>query len=118
VIVEAKPTVNGRASKVTLTPSTGIVRLVNRSKTVPKGYKNTLKIQREIVTNNILITGNAPIGSAGGKSGCGIKSSCLPFSVFKKSLASKGISLCHLLKYYEENMNARILSKKSMPLKS
>lgn len=69
VIVEAKPTTRGKASKVKLTPETAIVEVVNRSKTVPKGSKNTLKIERQHGTNKIVITGNVPIGSAGKKSG-------------------------------------------------
>jgi D-alanyl-D-alanine carboxypeptidase/D-alanyl-D-alanine-endopeptidase (penicillin-binding protein 4) len=67
VIVEAKPSVNGRVAKVTLTPATNIVRVINKSKTVPKGYKNTLKIEREYGTNKIMITGNAPLATAGKK---------------------------------------------------
>lgn len=121
VIVEAKPTVNGRASKVTLTPLTGIVRVVNRSKTVPKGYKNTLKIQREIGTNNILITGNAPIGSAGSKEWIAVSNpTAYALDVFKKSLASKGIKFVSTSKVLRGKTpeKARILvSKKSMPLK-
>ena len=57
VIVSAKPSANGRAAQVTLTPATGVVRIVNLSKTVPKGYSNTLKIKREVGTNKVVITG-------------------------------------------------------------
>lgn len=121
VIVEAKPTVKGKASKVTLTPVTSIVRVVNRSKTVPKGYKNTLKIQRETGTNNILITGNAPIGSAGSKEWIAVSNpTAYALDVFKKSLASKGIRFVSTSKVLRGKTpeNARALvSKKSMTLK-
>jgi len=121
VIVEAKPTVNGKASKVSLTPATSIVRVVNRSKTVPKGYKNTLKIQRETGTNKILITGNAPIGSVGSKEWIAVSNpTAYALDVFKKSLASKGIRFVSTSKVLrgETPENARALvSKKSMTLK-
>ncbi|MFX3672922.1 MAG: D-alanyl-D-alanine carboxypeptidase/D-alanyl-D-alanine-endopeptidase [Paenisporosarcina sp.] len=122
VIVEATPTVNGRASKVTLSPATSIVRVVNRSKTVPKGYKNTLKIKREIGTNNIMITGNAPIGSSGSKEWIAVSNpTAYALDVFKKSLASKGISFLSSSKVLRGKTpeNARALaSKKSMTLKN
>lgn len=69
VIVEAKPTSNGNSTKVTLTPETNVLQVVNKSKTVPKGYKNTLKITRQVGSNKVVITGNSPIGTFGKKSG-------------------------------------------------
>jgi len=121
VIVEAKPTVNGKVSNVTLTPATSIVSVVNRSKTVPKGYKNTLKIERVTGTNNILITGNAPIGSVGSKEWIAVSNpTAYALDVFKKSLASKGIRFVSTSKAFrgETPENARALvSKKSMTLK-
>lgn len=120
VIVEAKPSVNGRASKVSITPATNIVRIVNRSKTVPKGYSNTLKIQRQNGTNHIIITGNAPIGSAGAKEWISVSNpTAYALDVFKKSLASKGIRFVSTSKVLRGKTpeNARVLlSKKSMPL--
>ena len=61
VIVTAKPSKNGRATSITLTPATGVLQVVNNSKTVPKGYKNTLKVTRKVGTNKVIITGNSPI---------------------------------------------------------
>jgi len=121
VIVEAKPTVNGRASKVTLTPATSVVRVINRSKTVPKGYGNTLKITRQVGTNNIVITGNSPLGSAGKKEWIAVSNpTAYALDVFKKSLASKGISLSSSSKVVRGKTptNARVLvSKKSTTLR-
>ena len=121
VIVEAKPSTNGRASKVTLTPSTSVVQVINKSKTVPKGYSNTLKIKREYRTNKIVITGNAPIGSAGKKEWISVPNpTAYALDIFKKSLAAKGISFVPSSKVLRGKTpgNARVLlTKKSMPLK-
>lgn len=63
--VEATPSVTGKVAKLKLTPETKIVHIVNKSKTVPKGYKKTLKITRLHGTNTIVISGNVPVGSSG-----------------------------------------------------
>lgn len=121
VIVEAKPSVNGRVAKVTLTPATNIVRVINKSKTVPKGYKNTLKIEREYGTNKIMITGNAPLATAGKKEWIAVSNpTAYALDVFKKSLASKGITFSSTSKVLRGKVpeNARVLlSKKSMTVK-
>lgn len=121
VIVDAKPSVNGRAAKITLTPATGVVRIVNLSKTVPKGYSNTLKIKREVGTNKVVITGNAPIGSYGRKEWIAVSNpTAYAMDVFKRSLSSKGISFVATSKVVRGTTpsTARVLlSKKSMPLK-
>lgn len=121
VIVEAKPTINGKPSKVTLTPATSIVRVINQSKTVPKGYKNTLKIERQLGTNKILITGNAPIGSYGSKEWIAVSNpTAYALDIFKKSLASKGIKFVSTSKVLRGKTpeHARVLvSKQSMTLK-
>lgn len=121
VIVEAKPSINGRNAKVTLTPATNVVRIINKSKTVPKGYRNTLKIQREYGTNEIVVTGNVPVGSAGKKEWIAVSNpTAYALDVFKKSLAAKGIKFVPTSKVLRGTTpdNARILlSKKSMPLK-
>ena len=92
VIVDARPTAHGKAAKVTLTPKTNVVRVVNKSKTVPKGTKNTLRIVRQYGKNNIVITGNAPLGSTGkkGMDNC-VQPDCLCTCILKQSLISKGI---------------------------
>lgn len=122
VIVDAKPTKNGYKSKVTLTPDTGIVTIVNKSKTVPKGQKNTLSIKRQYGTNNIIVTGNVPVGSTGKREWVTVSNpTAYTLDVFKKSLSAKGI------KFKASSKTARrqapthatiITSKQSMPLKS
>ncbi|WP_318614429.1 D-alanyl-D-alanine carboxypeptidase/D-alanyl-D-alanine-endopeptidase [Sporosarcina sp. YIM B06819] len=122
VIVVSKPTTNGKASKVTLTPETAVVQVVNRSKTVPKGSKNTLKIERQHGTNKIVITGNIPIGSAGKKQWITVSNpTAYALDIFKKSLAAKGITFVPSSKTVRGKTpeNAEILiAKNSMPLKN
>lgn len=121
VIVEAKPSVLGTPAKITLTPATGIVRIINRSRTVPTGYANTLKIEREYGTHKIIISGNAPIGSSGKKEWIAVSNPTkYAIDIFKKSLAERGIRFVPTSKIAEGTTpeNARLLlSKKSMPLK-
>lgn len=92
VIVSAKPTVPGKITNISLTPATGAVQISNRSRTVSKGNKNTLKITRQYGTNTILITGNSPIGTSGKKEWITVSDPTnYALDVFKKSLAEKGI---------------------------
>lgn len=122
VIVDAKPAARGRAAKVTLTPETNVVQVVNRSTTVPKGSKNTLKIERQYGTNKIIVTGNAPIGSAGKKEWITVSNpTAYALDIFKKSLIAKGIKIIPTSKVLRGKTLADskvLVSKNSMPLKS
>ncbi|WP_339250240.1 D-alanyl-D-alanine carboxypeptidase/D-alanyl-D-alanine-endopeptidase [Sporosarcina sp. FSL W8-0480] len=122
VIVDAKPAKNGYKANVTLSPATKIVTVVNKSKTVPKGYKNTLSIKRQPGTNTILISGNVPVGSAGSKQWITVSNpTAYTLDVFKQSLASKGIKFAATSKTVRRQAPANvslITSKQSMPLKS
>lgn len=121
VIVNARPTKKGYKAKVTMTPDTGIITIINKSNTVPKGHKNTLSIKRKHGTNTIVITGNAPIGSAGKKEWVTVSNpTAYSLDVFKKSLGSKGIKFNKSSKVTrrEAPQNADIISsRQSMPLK-
>lgn len=121
VIVNARPTKKGYKAKVTMTPDTGIITIVNKSNTVPKGYKNTLSIKRQPGTNTIVITGNAPLGSAGKKEWVTVSNpTAYALDVFKNSLAAKGIKFNKSSKVTrrETPKNATVItSRQSMPLK-
>ncbi|WP_391119660.1 D-alanyl-D-alanine carboxypeptidase/D-alanyl-D-alanine-endopeptidase [Psychrobacillus sp. L3] len=121
VIVEAIPSVNGKATKVTLTPLTSMLEVVNNSKTVPKGNKSTLKITRQVGTNKVVITGNSPRGSSGAKEWISVTNPTLyTLDVFKRSLAEKGITLATSSKIVQGKTSEKahvLLSRKSMPLK-
>ena len=63
MIVNVKPTTIGKAANYTAEPNTSGMRIVNKSKTVNRGQKNTIKIERKYRTNEIIITGSIPLGS-------------------------------------------------------
>lgn len=121
VIVQARPGTNGRATSVTLTPQTSVLQVVNKSRTVPKGYKNTLKITRQVGTNKVIISGNSPIGTYGTKEWISVTDPTLyAMDVFKKSLLAKGITFVpsSVVVKGKTPENAKILeSKRSKPLK-
>ena len=121
VIVDAKPSTNGRVAKITLTPATGVFQIINKSRTVPRGSTNTLKIKRQYGTKKVYISGNVPLGSAGKKEWIAVSNpTAYALDVFKRSLASKGIKFVSSSKVVSGTTpeNARVLlSKKSMPLK-
>ncbi|MFJ7825685.1 D-alanyl-D-alanine carboxypeptidase/D-alanyl-D-alanine-endopeptidase [Psychrobacillus sp. NPDC096623] len=122
VIVTARPSEKGRSTNVTLTPATGVLQVVNNSKTVPKGYKNTLKITRKVGTKKVIISGNAPLGTSGVKEWISVTDpTAYALDVFKKSLAEKGITFSPGSKVVRgktpENAKA-LTSRKSMYLKN
>ncbi|MDI2589407.1 D-alanyl-D-alanine carboxypeptidase/D-alanyl-D-alanine-endopeptidase [Psychrobacillus sp. NEAU-3TGS] len=121
VIVEAKPGTNGKATKVSMSPITSVLKIVNNSKTVPKGSKNTLKITRQVGTNKVIITGNSPLGTSGVKEWISVTNPTIyALDIFKRSLAEKGITFAASSKVIEGKTpkNAKALvSRKSMPLK-
>lgn len=121
VIVTARPSKNGKTTSVTLTPATSVLQVVNNSKTVPKGYKNTLKITRKVGTNKVIISGNSPLGTSGVKEWISVTNpTAYALDVFKKSLAEKGITFAAGSKVVQgktpENAKA-LTSRKSMKLK-
>lgn len=121
VIVHAKASATGKRAKITLTPATNVVQIINKSKTVAKGSRNTLKIERQYGTKKIVITGNAPIGNSGTKEWIAVSNpTAYALDVFKKSLAEKGIRFVSTSKTVagKTPSSARVLlTKKSMTLK-
>lgn len=104
-----------------MTPETGIVKVINRTNTVPKGSKNTLSIKRQSGTNNIVISGNIPVGSSGKKEWVTVSNpTAYTLDVFKKSLASKGIKFSpkSVVRRGISPADGQVLAvKTSMPLK-
>lgn len=121
VIVSARPSRNGKVTSVTLTPATDVLQVVNNSKTVPKGYKNTLKITRKVGTNKVIISGNSPLGTSGTKEWISVTDpTAYTLDVFKKSLAEKGIIFATSSRVVQGKVpgNAKALAtRKSMELK-
>ncbi|RUL57019.1 D-alanyl-D-alanine carboxypeptidase/D-alanyl-D-alanine endopeptidase [Lysinibacillus antri] len=64
VIVTANGSKVGAAPSISAVPNTSGLQLINNAKTVGKGSKNTLKIVRKHNTNQVVISGNIPLGSS------------------------------------------------------
>lgn len=93
VIVAAAPSAKGKAAKITLTPKTGHVQIINKTKSVAKGSRNTVRIVRKYGTNTIVVSGNLPIGSSK-KEYIAIQNPVrYTLDVMKLALASQGISI-------------------------
>ncbi|WP_153731574.1 D-alanyl-D-alanine carboxypeptidase/D-alanyl-D-alanine endopeptidase [Sporosarcina obsidiansis] len=93
-IVQAKPTKNGKPAAVTLTPHTNIVKVVNRTRTVPKGKPNTVSMTRQYGTNTIVVSGNVPVNSNGKRQWVTVSNpSAYTADVFMRALTKQGISL-------------------------
>lgn len=93
-IVTATPTTNGRPATVTLTPHTDIVKVINRTRTVPKNARNTVTMSRQQGTNNIIVSGNAPINSGSKRQWVTVANpTAYTADVFKLALAKQGVKL-------------------------
>ena len=114
-IVEAKPTRNGKAGAVTLTPHTDIVKVVNRTRTVPKNQRNTVTMSRQQGTNTIIVSGNVPLNSNGKRQWVTVSNpTAYTADVFKRALTKEGIKLQPTARVTRGKTpaNAELLAKK------
>ncbi|WP_060205919.1 D-alanyl-D-alanine carboxypeptidase/D-alanyl-D-alanine endopeptidase [Sporosarcina koreensis] len=111
----------GEHPKVTLTPETDSVVIVNNATTVAKGEKKSISIAREHGTNRIIIEGKMPLDGTRSQSWSAVwDPSMLALDVFQKSLKAEGIQIVGNggTKTGVTPSGATVLaSKKSMPLK-
>ncbi|MCM3744904.1 D-alanyl-D-alanine carboxypeptidase/D-alanyl-D-alanine-endopeptidase [Sporosarcina luteola] len=111
----------GDLPKVTLTPETDYVEIVNRATTVSKGEAKSISIAREHGTNRIIIEGKIPVEGTRSQSWSAVwEPTGLTLDVFKKSLEEQGIELVGNggMEIGVTPGNATVLvSKESMPLK-
>ena len=63
IIVEATGEIEGEKPTLLLKPNAMGMTVINNAKTVSKESRNTLSITRKYRTNEVVITGNIPIGS-------------------------------------------------------
>ena len=122
VIVEVNPgNKAGDLPKVTLTPETSSVVIVNNATTVAKGEAKSISIAREHGTNRIIIKGKMPLEGTRSQSWSAVwDPSMLALDVFQKSLTAEGIQLVGngSMKTGVTPKGATVLtSKKSMPLR-
>lgn len=111
----------GDLPKVTVTPETSYVEIVNRAKTTAKGTQKNISIEREHGTNRIFIDGNMPLEGTRSRSWTAVwEPTGLVLDVFKKSLEAHGILFVgnHRMETGMTPANVTVLAeKKSMPLK-
>lgn len=121
VIVEVNPgNKTGDLPKVTLTPETSSVEIVNNATTIAKGAAKSISIEREHGTNRIIIEGKIPLDGTRSQSWSAVwDPSMLALDVFHRSLKAEGIQIVGNggMKIGVTPSNATVLtSKKSMPL--
>ncbi|AXI00266.1 D-alanyl-D-alanine carboxypeptidase/D-alanyl-D-alanine-endopeptidase [Sporosarcina sp. PTS2304] len=119
-IVTAAPTKNGKPAKVTLTPHTNIVKVVNRTRTVPKNQATTVKMNRQYGTNTIVVTGNIPVNAGSKRQWVTVANpTAYTADVFKLALAKQGVKLSKEARVTRGKTPAHatmIASKESMSL--
>lgn len=121
VIVEVNAgTKVGEEVKVTLTPATDYVKIINKAKTVSKDAPKKISIEREHGTNNIVIEGEIPVDGVRSRSWTAVwEPAGYVVDVFKKSLEENGVSFTgnpkNKVGITPENTTL-LASKKSMPL--
>lgn len=64
LIINVKSSTVGKKPYTQAAPNTSGMSIQNYAKTVSKGQKNTIKVTRKYNTNQIIISGNIPIGSS------------------------------------------------------
>lgn len=95
VIVEVYPGSKvGENAKVTITPETDHVNIVNQTETVPENAGKEISIEREHGTNTINIEGEIPVNGTQSQSWVAVwEPTEYVLDIFRKSLAENGIEL-------------------------
>lgn len=95
VIVEVNPgETDGAETKVTLTPHTDYVNIINHTKTVAAGSKKTVSIIRAHGSNDIIIEGEMPLGGSRTREWMAVtEPSGYALDLFENALIAEGIEL-------------------------
>ncbi|WKA60514.1 D-alanyl-D-alanine carboxypeptidase/D-alanyl-D-alanine-endopeptidase [Planococcus shenhongbingii] len=122
VIVEVNPgDQRGTETKVTLTPHTDYVNVINKTTTVPAGQKKTVSITRDHGTNDILIEGEMPLEGSRTREWIAVSEPAgYALDLFENALLAEGIQLTgnHGLEMGETPEGTTMLAdRKSMPLR-
>lgn len=121
MIINVKPTKAGRSPQIIAEPNTSGMRIQNRAKTVSKGQRNTINIVRRYKTNQIIITGNIPIGSSAKEWVTLFDPTINTLHAIKLTLADTGIKFASTTSVKRKTVpeNAKLLyTKQSIPLKT
>lgn len=119
IIVNVSPGSMGKSALASVTPRTNHVRIVNNTKTVSKGYKNTVSIYRQYGTNTIIVSGNLPVGKAKQELVTVDNPALYTLDVFALAIQSKGITVNNKVQLGQVPENATKMTQKfSAPLKT
>lgn len=95
VMIEVKPgNQEGDKAKITVTPKTDYVKIINQTETAAKDEIKKVTYEREHAKNTITITGTLPVTAKGEKEWIGIwEPTRYALALFKQALAEQGIQL-------------------------
>ncbi|MBK3493472.1 D-alanyl-D-alanine carboxypeptidase/D-alanyl-D-alanine-endopeptidase [Viridibacillus sp. YIM B01967] len=120
VIVDVAIKEGAKVPTIKVTPYIGNMKLINKVKTVDANEKNTLEITRHYKSNQIVISGNLPIGQTEREWITVEHPTLYTLSLFQKVLKDAGIKFNseHVIKLSKTPKIATLLAgKKSIPLK-
>ncbi|WP_078412864.1 D-alanyl-D-alanine carboxypeptidase/D-alanyl-D-alanine endopeptidase [Priestia abyssalis] len=119
VIIEVHPTKPGEHAKVTLTPETDVVNIVNDATTVQKDGARDITVTRKHGTNTILVQGTIPDGAKRTCEWIAVREpSIYALDLFRGALKREGIRIKEKDDTYKaapENASV-LLTKESPPL--
>lgn len=117
--IKVKPgTRIGEKVKVTVTPKSNYVKMINHAVTVAKDGKNKIKIEREHSKNTVTIEGTLPFKAKETKEWIGVwEPTLFAATLFRQALAEHGITITGKIKTGIVPKQAKLLTKhQSMPL--
>jgi serine-type D-Ala-D-Ala carboxypeptidase/endopeptidase (penicillin-binding protein 4) len=117
--VKVKPgTRIGEKVKVTVTPKSNYVKMINRAVTVAEDGKKKIKIEREHSKNTITVEGTLPFNAKETKEWVGIwDTTRFAATLFRQALAEYGITVTGKIKTGTVPKRTKLLTKhQSMPL--
>lgn len=120
VIVEVYPAEKeGQGPIVKMVPETDYIKIVNNAKTVPKGEKKDIHIERDHGTNTVTIEGEIPVEGSRSREWIAVwEPTGYALDLLKRSLAEQGIQLKGTTKAGTSPQGAKLFAEhKSMPIK-
>lgn len=117
--IKVKPgTKIGEKAKITVTPKSNYVKIINHAVTVAKDDKKKIKIERMHSKNTVTIEGTLPLNTKETKTWIGVwEPTLFAATLFRQALAERGITVTGKLKTGTVPEQAKLLTKhQSMPL--
>ncbi len=121
VIVEVTPAKKaGQAGKVNMVPANSYMTIVNHTKTVAKGEKKRVTVERQHGSNTLVVSGTIPVGAKKTRSWSSVwEPTNYTVSLFKQTIEERGItfSVTSKVEIGTVPKGATLLTlKQSMPL--